>query len=98
MTLDERLSEIDTVTEYQDVIQECERRMQHIRSSCQHPDYELTMWSYRPGAYYPCRMCKLCRYPITGITQEEIDSTWEDFNSSLNVAELEDQDGQHGRS
>jgi hypothetical protein len=60
-----------TVTDLQFEIQTLQNQISDIQSLCSHREYEFVMYSWRPGASYPTRLCLFCRSPIPGITPEE---------------------------
>lgn len=61
-----------TVSEIQGEIAKLQEEMLAVQAECEHPLYEITMWSWRPGAFHPTRMCSVCRSQIPGINEEEI--------------------------
>jgi hypothetical protein len=83
MKLEDRLDGLDNVDSLQALIQLCQSRMYKIQSACDHPHFEVTMWSWRVGAYQPSRVCLICHAPIAGITEEEAKKVFDAFNSPL---------------
>ena len=70
-----------TVQDYRDEISEAQKKIEEIQNSCNHPSHKVVMFSWRVGAYHPSRMCKICCLLISGVTQEESDECWANFNS-----------------
>jgi hypothetical protein len=72
-----------TVQDYQIEITNAQNEISKLQAECKHPNYELVMWSWRPGASYPTRLCKECRGQLPGITEEEarttIDNSYKPF-------------------
>lgn len=60
-----------TVYDYFADIAQAKAEIAKLQAACLHNEYELCMWSWRPGASYPSRICKECHTPLPGITDEE---------------------------
>lgn len=69
-----------TVAELQSEISELQNTIIKIQSECQHPGHDLVMWSWRPGALNPSRICTACRAQVAGITPEESKQVWDEFH------------------
>lgn len=83
MNVKERLTGITTVAELQEVIQECTAQIQLKQEECKHPEFECVMYSYRVGSYHPTRMCKSCKRPIPGMTDDEFATVIEEWNEEV---------------
>jgi hypothetical protein len=71
-----------TVPELQQEIQTLQNQIGEIQKNCSHPAYEVVMYSWRPGAHYPSRVCDVCQALISGLTEEESKNCWTDFYKS----------------
>lgn len=60
-----------TVSQLQFEINHLQNEILKIQNNCNHPSYECVMYSYRPGAFNPTRLCATCSKSIPGITPEE---------------------------
>jgi hypothetical protein len=55
-------------------IQELQNQISEIRSACKHDGtYTVGNWSWRPGTWYPSRICDNCAMAIEGLTQDELE-------------------------
>lgn len=72
-----------TVQELQQEIDDINNKIKDIQNNCKHPDYEVVMYSWRPGAFYPTRMCTICRSTLPGITYDEEQECRKDFFNPL---------------
>lgn len=44
-----------------------------IRAACKHDGtYTIGNWSWRPGTWWPSRICDNCAMAIDGLTQDEL--------------------------
>lgn len=64
------------VVEIQTQIQSLNAELDGIRMKCQHPGFTVEMWSWRPGAMHPERICTECLGIAPGITPEEAEACW----------------------
>ncbi len=83
MSPKERLTGITTVAELQEVIRAATEAMNEIQAACKHPEFECVMYSYRVGAYNPTRICKSCKRPLPGITDDEFATVLEEWNEGI---------------
>lgn len=73
-----------TVQDYQRIINKCQNKILELQNSCPHPSYTVQMYSWRPGAMQPTRMCDYCQACLIGITEEEIKKMWDEWNKPMN--------------
>lgn len=73
-----------TVPELQAEIAAIQKQIETIQSVCPHISYEVVMYSWRPGAMNPTRVCVCCKGVIPGITQEESKKLWEEYHKDAN--------------
>lgn len=81
-----------TLSEYQNDIQEAQEGIRKIQESCKHTDFFTGMYSWRPGAMSPSRICLGCNLPLGGITQEEYDAVMKNTYGNLSL-QFPEQDG-----
>lgn len=54
-------------------VHELQAEIAKIRDECKHVEgYYVGNWSWRPGTFYPSRICNTCAMCIDGITLEEL--------------------------
>ncbi len=68
------------IAELQEIIRKSEEELQTIRSRCSHTEFFVGMWSGRVGSWNPSRICSDCHIAISGITKEESEKVWNEFN------------------
>lgn len=73
-----------TVPQLQKEIADIQEIIKTIQSVCPHVSYEIVMYSWRPGAMNPSRICACCRDVISGITDEEARKLWNEFYKDTN--------------
>jgi hypothetical protein len=53
-------------------VHELQAEISKIRNECKHDQgYFVGNWSWRPGSWYPSRICNNCAMNIDGLTKEE---------------------------
>jgi hypothetical protein len=65
-------------------IAEIQKHIKIIQSVCPHISYETALYSWRPGAMSPTRVCLCCKAVIPGITDEESKKLWEEYYKDAN--------------
>lgn len=81
-----------TVNDYQNDIQKAQEEIQKIQKSCTHTNFYTGMYSWRPGAMNPSRICSDCYLPLSGITQEEYYAVNEKFLGGISL-QFPEEDG-----
>lgn len=75
------------VSELLTTINQAQIELEEIRKNCSHNFWFVGMWSWRIGAYQPSRICGDCQNSIPGITEEESNKCWDDFNGGQKVCQ-----------
>lgn len=73
------------VDDYQKEIQEAQEGIRKIQEVCVHMNFFTGMYSWRPGAMQPSRICSGCHLPLGGISQEEYDKVMYDTYKDLDL-------------
>jgi hypothetical protein len=81
-----------TVSDYQNDIQKAQEKIRKIQESCTHNNFFTGMYSWRPGAMAPSRICSDCNLPLGNITQEEYDAVMNSTYQSIDLFPEEDGD------
>ena len=81
-----------TVSDYQKIIQEAQEKIRKIQESCVHMNFFTGMYSWRPGAMSPSRICSVCYLPLGGITEEEYDAVMKSTYQNLDL-QFQDDNG-----
>lgn len=68
------------ITAYREIIETCNQRIKDIQGGCEHDDYEVGMYQWRPGAMTAQRICLDCGDLVPGITDDEVLSAWKVFD------------------
>ena len=84
--------ETKTVQEYQTEIMETRAKIRELQDKCTHPNYEVHMYMWRPGAMHPQRLCTTCEALLPGTTQEETDAAWAEWRRMQETAGLKNVD------
>lgn len=71
-----------TVHDYQQEIQEAQKKIEELQSRCSHRTYEVVMYSWRPGAMYPSHVCSQCNQYLGDATEEESKKLWYKFHGN----------------
>jgi hypothetical protein len=81
------------LTELYRIILDAQAEISRIRGSCRHESgSHAMMYSWRPGAMQPSLICNDCEECIPGITPEQSDELWRQFNSMTYVTHTTTED------
>jgi hypothetical protein len=72
-----------TISDYEQIITHAQGKIQEIQSKCDHSKVQVGMYMFRPGSVIPTKICMSCNAPVEGITQEETDKAWADWNKTM---------------
>lgn len=72
-----------TVEDYQFIVTHAQEKIMELQNKCSHANHETVMYSWRPGAFQPSRICSDCKTLLPGITEEESAQTWKDWNAKF---------------
>jgi hypothetical protein len=61
------------VVELYQIIRQATNELATIRKNCPHTNYEVRLYSWRPGSLLPRRICTECEEALPEITKEEHD-------------------------
>lgn len=74
------------VNEIYPIITAYEVRRDQLRTACKHPTSTPKMYMWRVGAFYPTLICDTCHACVDGITAEQSDVIWKEWNKPLQVS------------
>jgi hypothetical protein len=77
-----------TVREHYQEINNAQLKIAEIQSNCKHAYWRVGMYSRRPGATSPQRLCCSCEMVIPGITVDECYEAWDKFRKYFNDSNL----------
>lgn len=70
------------ITELYLIIHSANKEIEEIRSECPHTSHRCEMYMWRPGGFFPSRICLVCDKPLNGITEQESAEIWRKFNEA----------------
>lgn len=65
--------------ELQEIIMKAENELAGLRAGCDHSQFTACIYSTRPGAFHPERVCDFCGAVVSGITDEESEKIWKEW-------------------
>lgn len=71
-----------TVSEYHLLIQEMQAKIAELQAKCEHTEFDVAMYSWRPGAMQPSKVCRNCCVYLGEASQEESEQAWKAFYGS----------------
>jgi len=72
-----------TIQDYEQIITHAQIKIQELQAQCNHAKVQVGMFMSRPGCVMPTKICMSCNMPVPGITQEESDRAWEEWNKTM---------------
>lgn len=69
------------IFELRDQISKAQDEIDALQKTCPHPTYHVMMFMWRVGAFNPSRICDECGLSIAGITPEESEKCWNEWNA-----------------
>lgn len=60
-----------TVGDYQLQIARAQEKIKELQAKCDHKDFKVGFFSWRPGSMVPSRICTSCSFRIGDATEEE---------------------------
>jgi hypothetical protein len=81
-----------SVAEYYEQIANAQAKIAELQAKCNHLEYEVAFYMWRPGSMFPARICKTCNFCIKEADHTESEKLWAEYNETLkaNVADLLD--------
>ena len=60
-----------TVNDYYLIIANAQDKIKELQAKCEHKEFRVGFYSYRPGSLVPSRICTTCSHLIGNATDEE---------------------------
>ena len=73
------ITRAQTVQDYQLQIAQAQEKIRDLQAKCEHPNFEVMFYSWRPGALQPSRVCKTCNFSFEA-SEEETKRLWDRYN------------------
>jgi len=94
MKKNQTTKEILSVDKLQTQIMNLQAKIAELQKQCNHKDFEVAFYSWRPGAMNPSHICVKCRMYLGEATSEESSKLWHDSGflddttslSNINIA------------
>lgn len=67
------------------VIREAQAELSQLQQQCSHTHFTVHMYSWRVGSFNPARVCDDCGDTVTGLTEDEAKSCWDQWKADWNV-------------
>jgi hypothetical protein len=74
-----------TVQDYQLQILHAQDKIKELQAKCDHLEFDVTFYSWRPAAMQPARICKSCNVWISNATDEESKQLWANYYKSAGL-------------
>lgn len=74
-----------TVGDYQLQILHAQEKIKELQTKCQHEEFQVAFYSWRPGAMNPARICTSCQALVEGVTEEESKQLWDSWNKNAGL-------------
>ena len=68
-----------SIQDYYQQIADAQKKIEELRAVCNHLEFQVNMYMWRPGAMQPQRICKACDAVVPGITEEETKKAWDEW-------------------
>lgn len=72
-----------SIEDYYSQIRDAQAKIEEIRSKCDHSTHKVVMYSWRPGAMQPSRVCETCDKYLEAATEEESKEIWDKFHGHV---------------
>lgn len=72
-----------TVQDYQLQILHAQEKIMELQKQCKHERFTPVSMFWRTGSFFPQRVCNSCNAIVEGITEEESEKVWDDWNKPL---------------